>query len=281
MTFLSLNSTYTNVHKEVTGILRMFREPVKGEKRTAIAVVVVNMTPEYLKAVCVLHQTLMEKDTSFDAFHLLHNGIEVSTIKLLTSRGIVCTSIDPVQVPGALLSELAQKSKLRIENKTVVFQKLAIFKELKLYSRVLYLDVDTLPLAPLSELLQVRLTKEKPIATIPEKTGLEPEFNAGVFVFAPELISFQDMISHLSDTKQSCGYRADEQTYLCHYFFNRTMVLDRKYNVLHKARHRPEFAESKDDWKIVHFNGKKPWDVTMEEDSYVELWRQVAKRCTC
>ena len=124
------------------------------------------------------------------------------------------------------------------EKSWMMFSKLNIFNLVN-YQRIVYLDADILVLKDISHLLQLELEDSKDatatttttttmttpptskfsLSACPEKIGLEPEFNAGFLVIQnPTQDVFVDMKSHVNDTNYNCGYRATDQSFLCHYF---------------------------------------------------------------
>jgi len=219
-------------------------------------------------------------DVKYSEFILLHDeSIPDEQVTFLSSIQISCRLVSPkIDVPKSLYERLAAHGKTRaVRDKAIWFQKLAIFRQLQDFRRVLYLDLDVVILSDLTEyVLQTPLTSDMPLAAVPEKHGLEPELQAGLLIFDPALIIFTKLLEGLDDNEHRCGYRADDQSYLCHYFYERWHKLPYALNVLVKASSNIEYG-SPDEWKALHFNGKKPWDPnyprTDKHFKYVELWR--------
>ena len=128
----------------------------------------------------------------------------------------------------------------------MMFSKLNIFNLVQ-YRRIVYLDADILVLKDISQLLELEnlnnnnndanatttttatttpttatassTTTFSSLSACPEKVGLEPEFNAGFLVVTnPSQELFVDIKSHVNDTTYKCGFRATDQSLLCHYF---------------------------------------------------------------
>ena len=95
------------------------------------------------------------------------------------------------------------------------YSKMNVFG-LEQYERILYLDSDTLVIENMHELLESKLTPA--FSAVPEKKGLEPEFNAGLMVIEPSKAMMRDMIRHVNDTDYACGRRGQDQSFFCHYF---------------------------------------------------------------
>ena len=251
---------------------------------TAVVVYIVESRSKDVEALLNLFYTLLRVGTKFDSFILLHDStILPPALKFLQRRKIECVQLQPVSIPQSLRDRLQQHSRTReVRDKSIWFQKLAIFSapRLQAFHRVMYLDLDVLPLRNMTHVFSTVLTQAKPLAAVPEKPGLEPEFQAGLMVFEPKLIQFLDVIAHLTDENHTCGYRADDQSYLCHYFYKRWYALPYKLNVLQKACTNPVYG-TVEDWHAIHFNGRKPWDERFaEKNSEVfAFWAQARRLC--
>ena len=245
-----------------------------------IAACVIEAKSEHLSAVFALKRSVDALNVKYSEFILLHDeSILYEQVTFLSSVQISCRLISPrIEIPKALYEKLAIHSRLRpLRDRAILFQKFAIFQQLQDFRRVLYLDLDVLILSdPTVYVLQTPLTSDMPLAAVPEKHGLEPELNSGLLIFDPALVSFTKLLEGLDDNEHRCGYRADDQSYLCHYFYERWHKLPHTLNVLAKASSNIEYGSS-DEWVALHFNGKKPWDPnyprTDKHFKYVELWR--------
>ena len=147
-----------------------------------------------------------------------------------------------------------------------MFTKLNIFGLHKLFSRIVYLDADIVVLKSIANLFDKFHTPA--LAAVPEREGLEPEFNAGFLVLDPSADLFAKLRRHLADDSYLCGFRATDQSYLCHFFhpsrandtaFGGTWhALPRSYQALWKdARKHPK--QALENAHVLHFNGGKPW----------------------
>jgi lipopolysaccharide biosynthesis glycosyltransferase len=219
----------------------------------------------YVSAVLTQRYALKKKGLKFDAYVVLHDDqLDDKDIAHLTSVGVECRRMDTLPI-------ISEKTLAKIKKSTqvrdvggVIFHKLMEFQMLKDFDLVLVLDVDLLPLRDISDLFtMVTLTSEKPVAGVLDKASLPfPEHNGGLFLFKPALIDYNDVISHLDDEWIS-GYRAEDQSFYSHYFHGRWHDLPRNLNVLVKSSWRKEYGHPSK-FRILHFNGPKPWDYSNE-----------------
>lgn len=218
----------------------------------------------------------------------------------------------------------------------MMFSKLNVF-DLVQYERVLYMDADLLVLRDISALLHPKaaasntMEEEKEevdkdaerigtemathfyngsasLVACPEKKGLEPEFNAGFLLLRPSHDLYLDLKSHVNDTDYLCGFRATDQSFLCHYFHaarhpsesrmqlgsgnlgNGTSLgweaLPRSFMALYKVIKQKKKKPSSL-WAqayLLHFNGNKPWllnekDRPAMKDRMTRRWLDMAKEC--
>lgn len=255
--------------------------------RWAITSYLVGSRTMHVMAALVLRQQLVESGT-------IASGAPISTVVLhddkvlpealniMRSQGWETRLISPaVQVPESLYTRLAAHAQTRkVKDKAVWFQKLSIFTQLLDFDRVLYLDLDVFPLVSIKDVFQFNITGA-PLWAVRERPGLKaPELQAGVLLFQPSQIDGNDMIRHLNDTHHKCGYRADDQSFLCHYFFKCWGELPRQLDVSHKYQ-REDFYGPRAGWRVIHFTGKKPFRELPAgtKDKWASRWHEVRQRC--
>ena len=257
--------------------------------RIAIATYMVGNSTSHPMAALVLRRQLVLTGTlgSGDGSNfsvatvVLHDDeVQPQVLDILRSAGWKTRLISPpVSVPKSLNAALKKYGKTRyVKDKGIWFQKLAIFTQLSDFHRVLYLDLDLFPLTNLNDLLHFNLTGA-PLWAVSERPGLSPEFQAGLLLFHPSEIDGSDLMRHMDDSNQSCGYRADDQSYLCHYFYKKWGELPRQWDVEFKYQ-REAFYGPRAGWRIIHFNGNKPWQEKMpKKDYWAQKWQAVRKQC--
>ena len=212
---------------------------------------------------------------------LLHDGgVLPGALNILRASGWETRLISPpIRVPETLYKSLALHAKTRqVSDKAIWFQKLAIFTQMTDFDRVLYMDLDLLPLVSLKDVWEFNLTGAA-LGAVSEKPGLSPEFQAGFLLFEPSQVDGQDLMNHLEDPNQTCGYRADDQSFLCHYFHRRWRELPRQLDVEWKFQSESFYGPSAT-WRVIHFNGNKPWQAKMpKNDRWAKLWHEVRRQC--
>jgi len=232
-------------------------------------------TVEHLSAIFALKQSLDTHDTRYSDFVLLHDdSIQEQQLTFLGENQISCRLVVPkIEVPSTLSETKGNIQKTLCE--AISMEKLAMFRQLRDFRRILYLDFDMLPLTNLTNLaLLTPISSAFPIAA-PGKPGLEPELQAGILIFDPGLIKFSEVLARLHDEHDGCGFQADGST-VSENFFRRDASFSNTSNVLVRASLKNENGNT-EDWQIFHFDREKPWDrdyprrdVNVE---YVELWQ--------
>lgn len=124
------------------------------------------------------------------------------------------------------------------------------------YTQVVYLDADTLPLKPLTDLDKPLELSE--IAASPD-IGWPDIFNSGVFACRPDKAVFEDLKDLI---RSSPSFDGSDQGLLNEYFANSWKRLPFVYNVTLSAsyQYEPAYRRFKKDIRVLHFIGsKKPW----------------------
>lgn len=137
----------------------------------------------------------------------------------------------------------------------VTFYKIDVFS-LYEYSRLVFIDVDTVVLGNLSELFNC----SEPFAAVKvyiEKIDiLGEEFNSGVFVINNPN---EKMYKEILDVAKQ-GFSLPEQKAMNIYFKDRVTFLNKSYNVEKRMEHTKNFKHILDNMKIVHYVAGKPWE---------------------
>lgn len=147
------------------------------------------------------------------------------------------------------------------------------------YDQVVYLDADTLPLKPLSDLdAEIDLGS---IAAAPD-VGWPDIFNSGVFACRPDTATFEGLKDLI---KTSTSFDGSDQGLLNEFFAQAWNRLPFVYNVTLSAsyQYEPAYRRFKSDIRVLHFIGKnKPWKpASLQADSVAAnemmyLWKKAA-----
>lgn len=177
---------------------------------------------------------------------------------MLFADNVVLYDVSPIGNPNELSADN--------ERFRHTYTKLAAFG-LTAWDRLVYLDADAIVLKNIDELFDV-----DEFAAAPD-LGLElayHRFNSGVFCCQPTDELLEDMLTRL---RQLPSYDGGDQGFLNAYF-EKPRLLDRNYNVLKRLYvHHPNLFRW-EDVKVLHFVGRKPWQVVLGGDArYEELER--------
>lgn len=213
---------------------------------------------DFLPGVLVLWKSLLDSGSLQDSndgpvdFVCMHVGLSPSSLQKLKQIGAVLIGEDQLHNITSPHNQYKDRYK---DTQWKMFTKLNAFG-LDQYERVVYMDADTMVLQSVRFLLH---NTTKAISAVAEKPSLNPEFNAGLIVIDPSRALLDDMMEHLSDD-YSCGYRATDQSFLCHYFHPSKRgwhPLPSSLNLMWKViPHNNSTLESA---HVVHFNANKPW----------------------
>ena len=129
------------------------------------------------------------------------------------------------------------------------------------FSRIVFLDADTLPLRNLDGLFsedEYPLDSSTPIAASPD-IGWPDIFNSGVFVTLPSVAIYDTLVGR---AKAGLSFDGGDQGLLNEYFEGRWKRLPFTYNVTPSASYQytPAYQHFKESVNVVHFIGAdKPW----------------------
>lgn len=138
------------------------------------------------------------------------------------------------------------------------------------YSRVIYLDADTLPLLPLDELLNTELKSPKAVLASPD-CGWPDLFNSGVLGLSPDEAVFKELLQRISNSIDGSDQGVLNQELI----WQRLPFL---YNVTVNATYEylPAYQKFKDDVKVLHFIGaNKPWQLHRSSSPETSRWWSV------
>ncbi|ODV92568.1 glycosyltransferase family 8 protein [Tortispora caseinolytica NRRL Y-17796] len=142
------------------------------------------------------------------------------------------------------------------------------------YSKIVYLDADTLPVKSMRTLFDVEVS-ETVIGACPD-IGWPDMFNSGVMVLKPSKATYKALIDTYK-TKQELIDGAD-QGLLNVFFENNWLHIPFIYNVAFSGayQYRPAFLHFRDKIACIHFIGtNKPWTSTAPNDllaPYFDKW---------
>ena len=214
-----------------------FWDPILSPARNAVVTFVLN--DNYVPGVRVLYRSLLDTNSlnSNTLFVVLDFGLSWGARNLLRSEGML---LDFSYANKNLTSHhIGFKSRYK-DNQWMMFTKLNIFG-LDYLDRVVYMDADTFALKSIAPLLDKSVTPA--LSACPERPSIKHEFNAGVIVLDPSPKLLADMIKHFDDADYRCGFRVEDQSFLCHYFYQKWKSLGFGYQVYWKDAKTPLFSK--------------------------------------
>ena len=153
-------------------------------------------------------------------------------------------------------------------------------KKLKKYSKVLYLDSDTITLCDISKIFNTKLVKT--IAAVKEPKHPTQKklyignpklkrFNSGVMLFNTKKYVSKDYLKKIIITSKKFKDKWGDQPAANYIFRNDIKYINGKWNYLDKSD--PKKIKKK---MILHFNNFKPWKINHNSKN-VKLYRQYRK----
>ena len=140
------------------------------------------------------------------------------------------------------------------------------------YDRIVFIDMDTIVLAPLDELFNC----PEPFAAVKGYNAkldeLRGDINSGVFVVNKPRISeetYSDMIRYASR-----GHSMPDQKTINGVLRNKIAYFNKSYNVEKRMLHTRKYKRVLENIKILHFVASKPWEDVKPnavEESYGEF----------
>ncbi|KAK4056553.1 glycogenin glucosyltransferase [Microbotryomycetes sp. JL221] len=217
------------------------------------AVVHLLTTDSYLPGVLVSHASLLDAEGG-------QNQKEFDTVCIVTPETVSQRSIKALQntfdcVVGVAQIESDSWANLDLLGRrdlAASLTKLHLFR-LTQYSKLIFLDADTLVLRKISDLFKV----DAPFAAAPD-IGWPDAFNSGVMVATPSQQTFTDLIAMMAERGSWDG---GDQGLLNDYFSD-WHRLSFKYNVTPSAyyTYAPAYKRHGSDIAVLHFIGNdKPW----------------------
>ena len=181
-----------------------------------------------------------------------------------------------IPIDGGLITSPIDKlvSQLNRLELAVTFTKILLWKQIQ-YTKLVYLDCDTLPMQGIDDLFEIEISSNQ-VAASPD-SGWPDIFNSGVMVLKPSMIVY-NKLSEFVETEDNTFDGADQG--LFNEFFNIAskgldwVRLPFLYNVTFSQSYQylPAFDRFFKDIRILHFIGlQKPW-MFGGYDKFKEYW---------
>lgn len=231
------------------------------------------LTDDYVPGAIVVATQLRELDNTRPIVCLIANNSEGTlvsqhSIQLLSEVYDELVFVNPVDVGDSPELRLLRRPELRMAATKLRLWELP-------YSRIVYLDADTLPLQSLESLFQTHLPSSRHIAASPD-CGWPDMFNSGVLVLRPDAKIAEDIIARAPTMSLIDG--SDQGLLNQEFEWVRIPFL---YNVTANASYEyaPAYARFQNEVKVLHFIGpNKPWSQSYPESSSLKQWWSVFNR---
>ncbi|KAL1341373.1 hypothetical protein HN51_027846 [Arachis hypogaea] len=241
---------------------------------------------DYVKGVVGLAKGLRKTKTMYPLVVAVLPDVPEEHRKILISQGCIVREIEPVYPPE-------NQTQFAMAYYVINYSKLRIWEFVE-YSKMIYLDGDIQVFENIDHLFDLPdnyfyavmdcfceptwgHTSQYKIGYCqqcpdkvqwPKDFGPKPPlyFNAGMFVYEPNLVTYHDLLKTLQVTKPTSFA---EQDFLNNYFKDKYKPISNVYNlVLAMLWRHPENVEL-DKVKVVHYcaAGSKPWRYTGKEDN--------------
>ena len=212
----------------------------------------------------------------FKTSHRLVILLDTSQISEKSTKLIEEAYDEIVPIDGGLVTSPIEKlvSQLNRLELAVTFTKILLWKQIQ-YTKLVYLDCDTLPMQGIDDLFEIEIGPNQ-VAASPD-SGWPDIFNSGVMVLAPSMIVY-NKLSEFVETENNTFDGADQG--LFNEFFNIAskgldwVRLPFLYNVTFSQSYQylPAFDRFFKDIRILHFIGlQKPW-MFGGYDRFKEYW---------
>ncbi|KAF5095886.1 hypothetical protein D0Z00_002973 [Geotrichum galactomycetum] len=211
----------------------------------------------YLPGALVLAQALRSYGTTRDLAVLVGSQVSDDAIARLNQ---VFDHVVPTETISNSAADAPQFKLLGRPELERSYTKVHVWRQTQ-FSRIVFLDADTLPLRSLDGLFsedEYPLNSSTPIAASPD-IGWPDIFNSGVFVTVPSAAIYDTLVGR---AKAGLSFDGGDQGLLNQYFEGRWKRLPFTYNVTPSASYQytPAYQHFKDSVNVVHFIGaEKPW----------------------
>ncbi|KAH3674962.1 hypothetical protein WICPIJ_009407 [Wickerhamomyces pijperi] len=243
------------------------------QKGSVQAYITLLINDSYLPGALLLAKILKEKFQTKRKLLILTAGVSSEAVNFLVESYDEIIPIDADLLSDTNDSTLENLKLLDRLDLDLSFNKLHIFNQTQ-YKKLVYLDLDILPLKPLDDLFEVEL-KGNEIAASPD-AGWPDIFNSGLLVFHPSQKLFSELSGKLTspETDTTISFDGADQGLLNQFFKGKWVRLPFSYNVTFSNHYEylPALNFFMKEIRSFHFIGSsKPWS-SFEFSKFNQLW---------
>ena len=216
----------------------------------------------FIPGVVALYNSVRLSNCNNDFIVLVTDDVSQESRDILNKKNLKIVDADKIYYNGQHKDKILDRYG-KVDQSWKMFTKINIWKQVE-YSKIIYLDADTLVLNNIDELFDVEeLGAVIGGSVMLNYSGIE----AGVLVVKPDINTYNNIIDALkSDTYD---IKMSDQSFLNDYFSKHGIInaIPEIYNRMWKKNRNPGGAS------IFHFNGSKPWiDRSSIDKNTFDLW---------
>ena len=217
----------------------------------------------FIPGVVALYNSVRLSNCNHDFIVLVTDDVSEESKDKLKQNDLKIVDADKIFYNGKNKDKILDRYG-KVDQSWKMFTKINIWKQTE-YSKLIYLDADTLVLKNIDELFEIdELGAVLGGSIMLNYSGIE----AGVLVTEPNMNTYDNIIDALES--DSYDIKMSDQSFLNDYFSKHGIInhIPETFNRMWKKNKNPGGSS------IFHFNGSKPWiDSSSLDNNTLSLWR--------
>ena len=217
----------------------------------------------FIPGVVALYNSVRLSNCNHDFIVLVTDDVSEESRDILKQNDLKIVDADKIYYNGKNKDKILDRYG-KVDQSWKMFTKINIWKQTE-YSKLIYLDADTLVLKNIDELFEIdELGAVLGGSVMLNYSGIE----AGVLVTEPNIKTYNNIIDALES--DSYDIKMSDQSFLNDYFSKHGIInsIPETFNRMWKKNRNPGGSS------IFHFNGSKPWIEPSSLDyNSLSLWR--------
>ena len=217
----------------------------------------------FIPGVVALYNSVRLSDCNHDFIVLVTDDVSEESKDKLKQNDLKIVDADKIYYNGKNKDKILDRYG-KVDQSWKMFTKINIWKQTE-YSKLIYLDADTLVLKNIDELFEIdELGAVLGGSVMLNYSGIE----AGVLVTEPNIKTYNNIIDALES--DSYDIKMSDQSFLNDYFSKHGIInsIPETFNRMWKKNRNPGGSF------IFHFNGSKPWiEPSSLDHNSLSLWR--------
>ena len=217
----------------------------------------------FIPGVVALYNSVRLSKCNHDFIVLVTDDVSKESRNTLKQNDLKIVDADKIYYNGKNKDKILDRYG-KVDQSWKMFTKINIWKQTE-YSKLIYLDADTLVLKNIDELFEIdELGAVLGGSVMLNYSGIE----AGVLVTEPNIKTYNNIIDALES--DSYDIKMSDQSFLNDYFLKHGIInhIPETFNRMWKKNRNPGGSS------IFHFNGSKPWiEPSSLDNNSLSLWR--------